>query len=265
MLLKKDFSKSYNQSLSHIIELLQSSSKDFNLISRLAKYHIDTRADKPKEQQTFYTFCNKYFDKKIMCVRENIFEYAMSWSIRKKSGVLNVYKKEDREKVTNVKEVDEKYFIQKCKEYVDYHGWIEKNFTNIQIISYESVLMNSDKVLEQLTGYCDTFKNKFGINLDSIIKREYDVFNFITKRTPYHGVSKKEQKALYQYKVLGNDLIKQNIIHSLPIKNTTLLDKKKQIKNFSRCLDKFYNFSKNYNWIDQSKATYDFWNKKHIC
>ena len=22
---------------------------------------------------------------------------------------------------------------------------------------------------------------------------------------------------------------------------------------------------KNHNWIDQSKATYDFWNKKHLC
>ena len=51
----------------------------------------------------------------------------------------------------------------------------------------------------------------------------------------------------------------------MPLKNTTLLDKQKQIKNFDNCLQQFYMFAKNHNWIDQSIATYDFWNKKNIC
>ena len=59
--------------------------------------------------------------------------------------------------------------------------------------------------------------------------------------------------------------MKRNIILNTPIKNTTLKDKMRQIKNFNQCLDKFYSFAKNYNWIDQSTATYDFWNKEHIC
>ena len=46
------------------------------------------------------------------------------------------------------------------------------------------------------------------------------------------------------------------IIPNAPIKNTTLEDKMYQIKNFNKCLEKFYIFAKNYNWIDQSKATY---------
>ena len=52
---------------------------------------------------------------------------------------------------------------------------------------------------------------------------------------------------------------------SHPIKNTTLQDKKNQIRNFDRCLHKFYSFAKNHNWIDQYNAIYDFWNKKHLC
>jgi len=60
-------------------------------------------------------------------------------------------------------------------------------------------------------------------------------------------------------------MVDSKIISSIPWKNTTLADKKKQIKNFDKCLDKFYKFSKNHNWIDQSKATYDFWNEEQIC
>ena len=61
------------------------------------------------------------------------------------------------------------------------------------------------------------------------------------------------------------DYFDKNIIMNVPLKNTTLSDKKKLIKNFDACLEKFYAFAKNYNWIDQSKATYDFWNRNHIC
>ena len=60
-------------------------------------------------------------------------------------------------------------------------------------------------------------------------------------------------------------LIEKKIILNTPIKNTTLEDKKKQIKNFDQCLDKFYSFAKNHNWINQSTANYDFWNDRNIC
>ena len=74
-----------------------------------------------------------------------------------------------------------------------------------------------------------------------------------------------ELKALSKYRILCNEMVNRKIIISIPWKNTTLVDKKKQIKNFNKCLDKFYVFAKNYNWIDQSKATYDFWNEQHLC
>ena len=125
-------------------------------------------------------------------------------------------------------------------------------------MAYEDLLTDGDKVIADLTGYQDTFKTHFGISLDSILKREYDFL-----RGSKHRLTREEQKGLILYKQYGNEMKDQKIItSSMPMKNTTLADKKEQIKNFDNCLAKFYKFAKEHNWIDQSKATYDFWNKK---
>tara|TARA_R110002153_G_scaffold12373_1_gene46274 strand:- start:746 stop:1552 length:807 start_codon:yes stop_codon:yes gene_type:complete len=255
----KNFKLEYSQSLGEITNILQDSPAQTTLISRLAKYHMDNRKDPANNCQDFYKFLNGHFERKIMCVRENIFEYAMSWSIRDRSGVLNVYGKEDRDKVSQVSEVDESYFIKKCQDYVSYQNWIETNFPNIQKISYEDMLTNSDSIMETLTGYENTFTNHFGITLNSIIKKEY---SFLQSAG---DLSNEEARGLVRYRLTSKDMINKGIIFNLPLKNTTLTDKKKQIKNFDACLDKFYKFAKNHNWIDQSKATYDFWNEEHIC
>ena len=255
----KNFKLEYSQSLGEITNILQDSPAQTTLISRLAKYHMDNRKDPANNCQDFYKFLNGHFERKIMCVRENIFEYAMSWSIRDRSGVLNVYGKEDRDKVSQVSEVDESYFIKKCQDYVSYQNWIETNFPNIQKISYEDMLTNSDSIMETLTGYENTFTNHFGITLNSIIKKEY---SFLQSAG---DLSNKEARGLVRYRLTSKDMMQKNIIMSVPLKNTTLSDKKRQIKNFDACLDKFYMFAKNHNWIDQSKATYDFWNEEHIC
>ena len=255
----KNFDLQYTQNLSQITDILKQSAEDTMLVSRLAKYHLDSRNDGINNQKYFYDFLNKHFDKIIVCVRENIFEYAMSWSIRNRSGVLNVYGKEDRDKVSQVSEVDEIFFIQKCQEYVKYVNWVETNFPNIQQISYEGMLMNSDSIMETLTGYENTFTDHFGITLNSIIKKEY---SFLQSAG---DLSNEEARGLVRYRLTSKDMIEKKIIMSVPFKNTTLSDKKRQIKNFDACLDKFYTFARNHNWIDQSKATYDFWNEEHIC
>ena len=264
-LVTKNPSIGYKQSLKEIESLLKKNDEETRLVSRLAKYHIDKRQDNSADQYEFYNFLNNFYHTKIMCVRKNIFEYAMSWSIRKKSGVLNVYNKKDKEKVLQVTDVDEEYFLKKCMDYVNYVKWIEKNFKNVKVISYEDMLIESDKVIAELTNNNKTFESNFGVTCSNIIKKEYELFNFLSNKNLKHNISRKEQKAILLYKKVGNELIKKNIIHSLPIKNTTLTDKQKQIKNFQTCLNKFYKFAKNHNWIDQSNATYDFWNKTHIC
>jgi len=257
----KDFDLGYSQSLTEIANILQDSQTQTSLVSRLAKYHLDARKDPAKDCQDFYKFLNKNFEKKIMCVRENIFEYAMSWSIRDRSGILNVYHKQDREKVSRVEEVDEEYFINRCKKYVEYIQWMEEHFPDVEKISYEDTVKKSDEIMHKITGYLDTFKDKFGKPLSFMLSSEH---NFLKRRKEIN-FSIDESKALVKYRITCNEMVDRKIIMGIPLKNTTLADKKKQIKNFNHCLDKFYKFAKNHNWIDQSKATYDFWNEQHLC
>ena len=256
----KDTTVEYTQSLHDIEKMLQNSKPSVTLVSRLAKYHLDARKDQVKDQKTFYEFLNKFYPTKVKCVRKNIFEYAMSWSIRKESGVLNVYHSGDRKKVSAINEVNEQYFLQKCNEYVEYENWIEDNFPNAETVAYEKLLTDSDSVMKNFIGDGQTFKKRFGIDLNTVLKKEYDL-----QRGNTDALSRQEQKGLVLYKQYGNELNENKIITtSMPMKNTTLLDKKMQIKNFDKCLDSFYTFAKNHNWIDQSNATYDFWNKKHL-
>jgi len=257
----KDFDSGYSQSLVEIADILHASQTQTSLVSRLAKYHLDARKDPAKDCQDFYKLLNKHFEKKIMCVRENIFEYAMSWSIRQKSGMVNIYHKQDREQVARVEAVDEEYFIYKCNKYVEYIEWIEKYFSDVEKISYENTVKKSDEMMHKITGYPDTFKDKFGKPLSFMLSSEHD---FLKRRSEIN-FSIDESKALAKYKILCNEMVDRKIIMGIPLKNTTLADKKKQIKNFNNCLDKFYKFAKNHNWIDQSKATYDFWNEQHLC
>ncbi len=251
----------YTQSLSQVIDVLQQSSRDTALVSRLAKYHIDARKDATEHQEDFYYFLKKHFNKIVICERNNIFEYAMSWSIRQKSGIFNIYDKYDRNKVLQVSEVDESYFIKKCQEYVQYQNWIQTNFPNIQQVSYEDMLTKSDEVIETITGYKETYIKNFGIPLTAVMEKEYDFLSLSTRK----DFSREELRGLAKYRMINKDMIEKRIIMNVPLKNTTLGDKKKQIKNFDACLDKFYAFAKNHNWIDQSTATYDFWNGKHVC
>jgi hypothetical protein len=254
-------SKRYSQRLGKTASILHQSNPQTTLVSRLAKYHMDNRKDPANDRQDFYKFLNGHFERKIMCVRENIFEYAMSWSIREQSGVLNVYDKEDRDKVSQVSEVDEKYFIQKCQQYVEYTEWVEHNFPNVETVSYENTVKDSDAVMQKLTGHRGTFTDKIGLPLRSILSNEY---NFLRNRSE-SNMSNDEMKALVKYRQVCNEMLDKKIIFGVPLKNTTLTEKKNQIKNFNSCLDKFYKFAKNHNWIDQSKATYDFVNEERIC
>jgi hypothetical protein len=262
-ILAKDFNLKYSQKLEEIIELIKKSDKDTQIVSRLAKYHLDTRQDSIQSQKKFFNFLNSFYEKKIMCIRNNVFEYALSWSIRERSGVLNVYDRKDKRLVMEVSEVDEDYFLKKCNEYVNYVYWIQDNFPKVEQVSYEDMITNPDSIIEKIIGYKDTFNKNFDTDLSLILKMEYDFFNaLITENSKEFSYTKEEKKALMLYKRLSNTLIDKKIIIGHPIKNTTLEDKKKQIKNFDRCLNKFYFFAKNHNWIDQSIANYDFWNKK---
>lgn len=256
----KDFSFNYSQKLDDVIDLLQQSK--FSLVSRLAKYHLDNRKDDLNSQKTFYNFLKSFNDKILVCRRKNIFEYAMSWSIREKSQVLNVYQKKHRVAVREVDSVNPLFFLKKCQEYVRYVQWIEENFKNYDIVYYEDFATDPDKEIKRIFDIDSIFKNTFGEKLGAIFQNEYLISN---RRVSLEDRAKFIPLLKYKEKMMK--LEKQQILPAgiaAPIKNTSLEDKKRMINNFDQCQELFYKFARQHNWIDTSKINYDFWNKKNI-
>ena len=258
----KDFSFNYSQNLDDVIALLQQSK--FSVVSRLAKYHLDNRKDDLNSQKKFYNFLKSFNDKILVCRRKNIFEYAMSWSIREKSQVLNVYQKKHRIAVREVDSVDSLFFLKKCQEYVRYVQWIEENFKdyNYDLVYYEDFATDPDKEIKRIFDIDSIFENTFGEKLGTIFQNEYLIANRLVSledRSKFIPLLKYKQKMI--------KLEKQQILPAgiaAPIKNTSLEDKKRMINNFDQCQELFYNFARQHNWIDTSNVNYDFWNKKNI-
>ena len=258
----KDFSFNYSQSLDDVIALLQQSK--FSLVSRLAKYHLDSRKDELTSQKKFYNFLKSFNDKILVCRRKNIFEYAMSWSIREKSQVLNVYQKKHRVAVREVDDVNSLFFLKKCEEYVRYVQWIEENFKDYDydVVYYEDFATDPDKEIKRIFDIDNIFENTFGEKLGAIFQNEYLIAN---RRVSLEDRAK--FVPLLKYKKTMLKLEKQQILPAgiaAPIKNTSLEDKKRMINNFDQCQELFYNFARQHNWIDTSNVNYDFWNKKNI-
>jgi len=254
----KDRSIGYNQTLEDIATLLKQSTG--SLVSRLAKYHLDIRKDELKSQKEFYKFLKEFNDKILICKRRNVFEYAMSWSIREKSGLLNIYEKKERKLLKTISNVDQKYFLKKCKEYVEYLKWIDENFNNYETVYYEDFALNPDKIIAEHFNSKQVFYDNFKSDLGSIFQLEYLVSNNIIP-----GIDNEKFYPLLKYKTMMVSLEKQNVLSNVrtPIKNTTLRDKKSIVKNYNECKEIFLDFSRNHNWIDNSIIDYDFWNEKN--
>ena len=256
----KDFSLGYSQTLENIITLLKKSKS--SLVSRLAKYHIDNRQDVYSSQTQFYNFLKQFNNKILVCKRKNVFEYAMSWSIREQSKILNVYKKKDRDAVRGVDSVNSSFFLKKCREYVKYIDWIDENFQTHDVVYYEDFALDPDKKMKDILNINNVFENAFGEKLTEIFKKEYLVSNRKIALT-----DKSKFLPLLKYKHTMISLEKKSILPlgiAAPIKNTTLQDKKNIVNNYNECKEIFLNFSRRYNWIDTSIVDYDFWNRMDI-
>ena len=84
---KKEKSWGYHQSLNEIVEML--SSRQHDVTSRLAYYHLKNRKDSIADQLSFYEHLNDNF-LIISARRKNLLEHAVSWGITVESKKLNV-------------------------------------------------------------------------------------------------------------------------------------------------------------------------------
>lgn len=255
----------YDQSLDEIKLLLEKNSA--NIVSRIADYHVYSRiALRHEDYNSFYKFCNQYFDRILYCVRDP-YEYALSWSIRNKTNILNVYSINERVEnhgIDKYLDIDLEYFQQKLFQYQKYQYWVSDNFVNAIPIEYNSLNFNIDNTIKQITDNTQfDMSDKFGISLNRYSKILYQMSlkkQKLIDDIQVDKVSIKNTINLFRYQ---KELIRdKKLISRIPIKMNTLQDKKRKILNFDLTVDVYNNWAVQTN--DYSKINFELIDKK-IC
>lgn len=233
----------YSQSLTEICNLLLVT--DNFLVSRIARYHITSRLKEHDEDYSIlYEECNRKFNNILMCERDP-FEYALSWSIRNKSGKLNVYSVQQRIDThgVDVKEpIGLDYFQKKLDEYAEYEYWAEDNFNITKKVNYDDLHNNVDQQMQEITGLDHTVKDKIGISLQDYSRYRYLLSMYKqTKDTQYffNGIDVIDEMCNLHGMIerLNYSL---RLPSSMPIKMNTMANKRSRVTNFDQAV-KTYN------------------------
>lgn len=273
MVLCKNFSLKYNQSLSEIADLL--SSHDHYKTTRLAHYHILRRNDSFEDQKQFYNYLNENFFI-ISARRKNLLEYGLSWCLRNIHKKLNVYSSEEKiisffEMYKDPVNVDIEIFVNHLEDYKNYIIWAEQHFDTGSNYYYETHLPQLENYILNLPIFAGKIKNKwedaFEISFQNFNKchkslsdigaialennneikllpfdqkdRKENLENIIVSKLPSNiqtFVSKHELNYRKTQKSIQH-LVKLGImITGLPVKKHTFAEKRFIIKNFNECV-----------------------------
>ena len=244
--LYKDWTHNYSQSLIEICNLLLVTGNF--LVSRIARYHITSRLKEHDEDYSIlYKECNRKFNNILFCERDP-FEYALSWSIRSKSGKFNVYSVTERIDThgVGVKEpIDLNFFQSKLDEYAEYEYWAEDNFNITKKINYDDLHNNVDQLMQHITGLTHSVEDRFGISL-----QDYSRYRYL--------LSMYKQTEDTQYFFNGIDVIDEMCnLHSMieqlhytlrlpgtiPIKMNTMANKRSRVTNFDQAVETYNNWA----------------------
>jgi len=241
--LYKDQSLNYTQSTSKICQLLLESK--CNLVSRIANYHINTRLKhKQEDYGKLYNTCNLKFNKILYCTRDP-FEYALSWSIRWNTKVLNVYSIAERIDVHSEdtkQTIDINYFYKKLQDYVSYEYWVNDNFNISQSVKYNELHRNVDQVLQEITGLDYSTSNYLGVSLQdfSLFRYKASLYKQTQDRKHLQGMNNHKVAGYLKVKRIAHDLIsKKQLVNTIPVKMNTLQDKQNRITNFDDAVDMY--------------------------
>ena len=237
--LYKDFNLDYSQTVPEICELLQSTNN--SLVSRIAQYHITNRLreNKKEDYQQFYYACNKKFDKIFYCIRDP-FEYALSWSIRKNTNVLNVYSIKERISVhgEDVKQtLDLKYFNRKLEQYSAYEYWAEDNFNITRAVNYDDNYRDVDSMMKELTGLDHNVEDRFGISLQDYSTIRYMTSMYIQTKDKKYLCNKDQAAGATKLKKFIQSLVSDKLPNEIPVKMNTMHDKQKRVTNFDDAVE----------------------------
>jgi hypothetical protein len=283
MVLGKNFSIRYAQSLPKIIELL--STHDHYKTSRLAHYHILRRNDSFEDQKQFYDYLNENFFI-ISARRKNLLDYALSWCLRNIHKKLNVYSSEEKilsffEMYKDPVTVDTEILVEHLEDYKKYIVWAEQHFDVGSNYYYETHLPNLENYILNLpifTGrekkeWQDSFNISFE-NFNKCHKSFSDIGSIALEKSndvKLLTFEKSEENQELESKIISHLPVSTQLfvaehehnyrkaqksiqhmvnlglmVTGLPIKKHTFAEKKFLIKNFDECIF-VYN-----NWIDSN-------------
>lgn len=161
----------YYQTLEQVVELL--SSADHYKTSRLAQYHIKNRGDSLEQQIPFYQYLSANFFV-IACRRHNIFEHALSMTINRVTGKLNVY--DHGEKINTFLhmyqdgiDIDLTVLEDTLQDYQHYIEWSRDYFAPASYFYYDDVHQIEQYILglPMFKGQPKiTWQHKFGIDFN---------------------------------------------------------------------------------------------------
>lgn len=265
-IVQKDWNIQYTRSLSETVSSIKQYGQKRSIVARHSKHVYNQRNDSAREREIFERFLHEYFDRKVICMRRNVFDQALSQAIRtqikKTQGTDNalIFNANQKRQVLSNRYVDEDVFMRKLEEYTTRIDWAKEKFPDAIEVYYEDAITQTDKMLANVTGYDDTFKQEFGTDYLTICKMEYDAM-LLQAGVKVDKPNKDTITAIKKFRALSKRLIDEGIISShIPVKNTTLTDKQQLIKNFDNCMAKFEQFADKHPWVDKSVAGYDFWN-----
>lgn len=236
--LYKQGDKQYSQTIPQICKLLESASN--RLVSRVAQYHITKRLRENKEDyQQFYDACNKKFDKIFYCTRDP-FEYALSWSIRNNTGVLNVYNIKQRINVHSKdtkQTLDLEYFNRKLEHYGAYEYWAQDNFNITRAVNYDDNHRDVDCMMKELTGLDHNVKDRFGISLQQYSIVRYMTSMYMQTKDKTWLCHRDQAAGALQLKQFIQSLESNKLPTEIPVKMNTMQDKQKRITNFDDAVE----------------------------
>jgi hypothetical protein len=244
--LYKDFTLEYSQTIEDICNKLLITGNF--LVSRIARYHITARlAEREENYADLYRECNRKFRTIIFCARDP-FEYALSWSIRKQSGKLNVYSIRERTEAhgLGVKEpIDLDFFQSKLDQYTEYEYWAEDNFNITKKVNYDDLHNNVDQQMQEITGLDHNVKDKIGISLQDYSRYRYLLSMYKqTKDTQYfsNGIDVIDEMCNLHGMILA---LKRTgrLPTSMPIKMNTMADKRSRVTNFDQAVETYNNWA----------------------
>ena len=224
--LYKDFTLEYSQTIEDICNKLLITGNF--LVSRIARYHITNRlAEREENYADLYRECNRKFRTIIFCARDP-FEYALSWSIRKQSGKLNVYSIRERTEAhgLGVKEpIDLDFFQTKLDQYAEYEYWAQDNFDITHTVDYDTLHQDVDSVMQTLTNMTHTtFLQDY--NLLRYTASKNNKINLTITDKSFDGICK-------MHSIIDQLYNTNRLPTPMPLKMNTMSDKKKRVTNFT--------------------------------